>query len=336
MRTETIKRLEDRIAREDDLSKIAMPMDWGIDALVPPAVCTTLSPREQLMRYAARHRTRSDVFYRPDPTNEYVFSEGRLTFPSAIRTETPENNVVPCRVFETRRRSKAVILLPHWNARKGRYKALGVLLRSLGVTTLEVPLPYSEERRPAQMTGADSLLSANLGRTIRSVRQAVLDCRLATDWLEGRGYSRIGLLGCSLGSAIGVVLMAHEPRLRAGALLLMGSDFAETVWMSHATRHIEQAVCQVLTLAELKQIWSVISPTSYAAKLQHSSPLLVISGRHDRVCPPHLTQQGIEAMARAGLDYTWKVWPCGHYTLGAFPYKFYLATTLASFFRRAL
>lgn len=336
MHRDTIKRLEEQIAGEDDLGKIAAPMDWGLDTLAPAPVCSRLDPRETLLRYAAEHRAHSDVFYRPRPTSEYVHCGGRLTFPSAIQTETRENNIVRCRVFETRRRARAVILLPHWNAPAGRYAPLGVLLRTLGITALEMALPYSEERRPAQMKGADYLLSANLGRTIRSVRQTVLDARLAIDWLALRGYERIGLIGCSLGSAIGFLVLAHEPRLRAGALLLMGADLAETVWLSRATRHIQRAVRQVLTLADLQGIWSIISPASYVGKLPPSLPLLVISGRHDRVCPPHLTQQGIAALAREGLDYTWKVWSCGHYTLGTFPYTIYLAAALARFFRRTL
>jgi len=41
-------------------------------------------------------------------------------------------------------------------------------------------------------------------------------------------------------------------------------------------------------------------------------------------------------MQRTGLDYTWKIWSCGHYTLGTFPYKLYLAGTLLRFFGRTL
>jgi hypothetical protein len=332
-----VKRREEQLASEDDLSKATIPMDWGLDALLPNTLQPNASPHGQLLDYVTHHRSRSDLFYQPEPTTQYAFSGHCLTFPSHIHTETVENNIVKCQVFEARSRSKAIILLPHWNSENNRYNTLASLLRAVGITTLQMTLPYHEGRRPAHMKSADYLLSANLGRTIRSVRQAVLDCRLAIDWLARRGHQQIGLLGSSLGSAIGFVLTAHEPRIKTAALLLMGSDFADTIWMSRATQHIQHAVRKVLRLEELRQILSIISPTTYVAKIKNRSlPLLLVSGRHDQVCHPHLTQQGIDALAREDLDYTWKVWSCGHYTLGMFPYKFYLAATLMRFFRRTL
>jgi len=332
-----VKQREEELASEDDLSKATIPMDWGLDALVPDILLPNGGPHRQLLDYVTHHRTHSALFYRPEPTAQYAFSGRCLTFPSHLQTETVENNIVKCRVFEARSRSKAIILLPHWNSENNRYDTLASLLRAVGITTLQITLPYHGERRPAHMKSADYLMSANLGRTIRSVRQAVLDCRLAIDWLERRGHQHIGLLGSSLGSAIGFVLTAHEPRIKTAALLLMGSDFADTIWMSRATQHIQQAVREILTLEELRQIWSIISPTTYVTKLRNRLlPLLVVSGRHDRVCHPHLTQRGIDAMAQEKLDYTWKVWSCGHYTLGTFPYKLYVAAELVRFFRKTL
>lgn len=337
MLSNTVKRREDELALEDDLAKATIPMTWGLELLTPSSAAAASNPHDQLLAYATHHRERSDLFYQARPTSEYALVGNRLSFPSNLQTETPENDIVRCQVFETRKTSKAVVLLPHWNAENNRYNRLAALLRAAGIATLQITLPYHEERRPPAMKNADYLLSANLGRTIRSIRQAILDCRLAIDWLEQRGYQHIGLVGSSLGSAIGFVLTAHEPRIKTAALLLMGGGFAETVWMSHATRHIQEAVRKLLTLKELSEVWSVISPTTYAVKLRDRSlRLLVVSAREDRVCHPHITQQGIDALAREDLDYQWKVWSCGHYTLGTFPYKFYLAAELVRFLRRSL
>ena len=48
------------------------------------------------------------------------------------------------------------------------------------------------------------MVSANLGLTIRSCRQAVLEGRMVLDWLTQRGHQRIGVLGVSLGTAAGI------------------------------------------------------------------------------------------------------------------------------------
>ncbi len=41
-------------------------------------------------------------------------------------------------------------------------------------------------------------------------RQSVLDVRACVDWLERKGYSRIGVLGTSLGSCVAFIAAAHD------------------------------------------------------------------------------------------------------------------------------
>jgi len=68
------------------------------------------------------------------------------------------------------------------------------IFNGLGMTALRLTLPYHEERRPPELERADHLVGSNIGRTIQSMRQAVLDTRAAVRWLKEQGFERIGIL----------------------------------------------------------------------------------------------------------------------------------------------
>jgi pimeloyl-ACP methyl ester carboxylesterase len=280
----------------------------------------------------------SEHFYAIDETRAEFIQEGdRLWFTSPIRTETPQNNRAGGRVFETRRRERAVVILPHWNATGASYDRFAGLLRWAGIAAVRLSLPYHDFRRPAGMKLATPMVSANLGRTIRSCRQAVLEARLAAGWLRHRGYERIGLVGCSLGSSIATITAAHEPRVTALALILMASHFGEVVWSGRATRHIRRALEGRLTLEQIIEVWSLISPESYTRRIAAAGvPLLVLSGRMDEVFRPHLTERFIDRLREQKVPHRWETWDCGHYTMGAFPISMFVFGAVARFLKESL
>ncbi len=115
-----------------------------------------------------------------------------LRFTSAARTPYPENNLVNARWFPARGR-RAIVLLPHWNADAIAYTGLCRVLNLLGISVLRLSMPYHDIRMPAEIRRADYAVSANIGRTLDSVRQGVIDIRCCLDWLEQQGYRQLGL-----------------------------------------------------------------------------------------------------------------------------------------------
>ena len=97
-----------------------------------------------------------------------------LRFTSPVTTPFPENNLVNARWFPARGR-RAVVLLPHWNADGLAYNSLCRVLNWLGIAVLRLSMPYHDIRRPVGVHRADYAVSANIGRTIDSVRQGVID-----------------------------------------------------------------------------------------------------------------------------------------------------------------
>jgi hypothetical protein len=48
--------------------------------------------------------------------------------------------------------------------------------------------------------------------------------------------------------------------------------------------------------------------------------MLMFSGRYDLTFPAHLTQQGYDEFERLSIPVRKEWLPCGHYTMGKFPF----------------
>src|SRR6185503_14746465 len=111
----------------------------------------------------------------------------------------------------------AVVVLPQWNAQPDSHVEACRIFNGMGMTALRLTVPYHEARRPPELERADHLVSSNIGRSIQSMRQAVLDTRAAVRWLkEVEGFERIGILGTSIGSCISFLAFTHDMTIDVG------------------------------------------------------------------------------------------------------------------------
>ncbi len=331
---QAIARREEALAVESDHLKLIEPTSLGLDHL---GIQTAGSSINDLLAFVKARVADSDAFFAPPAPARPHVDGNRLTFPSPDPSGVPENDVVSCRLFEGRSKGRAVIVLPHWNSMAANYEGMGNWLRRLGLTAVYVSLPYHDERRPPGDLVGSGLVSANLGRTIRSCRQAVADARAVVGWLRERGYRRIGVVGSSIGSSLASLVAAHEPRVKALAQLLTASDFGEVVWTGRATRHVRQAFEGSLTLEQVNAAWSVLSPIAYVRRLRDRRvPVLAIAGRADRVFLPYLTERLLRSYREQGVRHESAWYRCGHYTVADFPWNALAMVRLARFLRRHL
>lgn len=328
-----IDRWEEAKAREDEPRKSPDPLTLGADAIFPGldddvGVAGLATRAEALSRDAT-------AFYTPPPgPAAFRYADGALTFRSDVATETPANDIAFARIVERSPAGPAAVILPHWNAREGTYRSFADALAKVGVTTAELTLPYHGRRNRDGAVIADWFLSSNLGRTVRSVRQGVLDARRVVDWLEARGHRSIYVMGASLGSCVAGLTGAHDPRIAGSALLLTAGDFADVVWTGRATRHIRAGIEPEIGRDALKAIWSPISLFPYVPKLARPAHrMLIVSARRDRVVLPPLTAAFVDALDAARARLRCRELGCGHYSLGAFPYSWLTFATVARFLR---
>jgi hypothetical protein len=333
--------------------RLVRPFEWGADWIAPdhPAAAAEHAV-EQWVDEVMRD---TPSFFHAPATADYAFtpaaSEGQLKgeagtlrFPSALVTPHPENNVVVGRWFpaatETsltrqRGRGRAVVVLPQWNSDAEGHIGLSRLLARFGVSALRLSLPYHDTRMPPELTRADYIVSSNIARTVQVCRQAVLDARRAIAWLDSLGFERVGILGTSLGSCLAMLTSAHEPRIKAQALNHVSPYFADVVWRGLSTRHVREGLDGHLDLDRLRRLWRPISPFSYLERVRQTETLLVYAA-YDLTFPVDLSRLLIEEFRRLGLPHESAMLPCGHYSTGAAPFKFFDGYLLTRFLVRKL
>ncbi len=295
-------------------------------------------PIEYVIRLNECAIANSQEFFRYETPAKFETKDEWLEFRSPIETPFAENNLVRARWFPARNGSrKAVVVLPHWNATLPQHNALCAGLQRLGIGALRLSLPYHDLRMPAGMTRADYAVSSNICRTIDASRQAIVDTRCCVDWLEARGHESVGIVGTSLGSCYAFLASAHDPRIRVNVFNHCSTYFADVVWEGLSTRHIRESLESSLDLRTLRKLWLCISPPSYwdlfNGKEKRSK---IIYTRYDTTFPPHLSRQVIEGARRHKWRHEVSVLPCGHYTMGEFPFKYITGYEICSFLKRNL
>ena len=286
---------------------------------------------------------RSDRFYAQPEINGWQLIGDHLTWLSAVETPSAENNIVHARLFTPRRERKnkpraAVVVLPQWNAQPDSHVEACRIFNGLGMTALRLTLPYHEERRPPEIERAEYLVSSNIGRTIQSMRQAVLDTRAAVRWLKEQKFERIGILGTSIGSCTAFLAFTHDESIDVGVFNHVSGYFADVVWKGISTQHVKQAIKTSVTLEELREFWKPISPVPFVPRLLEMKrrPMRFIAARYDLTFPVDLSKQVIAEVKSRGIDLD-VVWlPCGHYTTAELPWKAIDAWKIATFMRKHL
>jgi hypothetical protein len=326
---------------ERDNNRIVRPFEWGA-SFVREHVNGD-DPRHLFREHTREVLARSEEFYALPQVTDYRLDDELLTWTSAIRTPSVENNTARARFFpapvkpESRER-RAVLILPQWNADSESHVALCRVLNRLGISALRLTLPFHEARRPPELERADYLVSSNVGRTIQSVRQAVLDARAAVSWLIEQGYNRIGIQGTSIGSCTAFLTYAHDERIAMGVFNHVSGYFADVVWRGISTRHVREGFGEALTLEELREYWLPISPIPFIPRLLkiRPRPMRFIAARYDLTFPADLSREVIAEARRHDLplDVAWL--PCGHYTSGEKPWIYLDGWKMAAFFKKHL
>src|SRR6185295_11785016 len=112
--------------------RVVRPFDWGLEWIPSNGQMPGDPPETVLRQWVSHVMADTDAFFTPPVTNAYSLSAASpdgdrlLTFPSALETPHPENNIVYARLFPTstdrkrdslaaQARGAAVLVLPQWN-----------------------------------------------------------------------------------------------------------------------------------------------------------------------------------------------------------------------------
>ena len=187
------------------------------------------------------------------------------------------------------RRAPGVLLLHGYSSHKEQMAdSIGRVLLRHGIASLAIDLPLHGERRG----GMDMQAMRNPIALVSAWRLAQDEARLALGYLGARAEvdaGRLAIVGYSMGSFLGVLVAAAEPKVRA-LVLAAGGDLPDGTPFEKLVR----------TLAD---------PLRAVRKLD-GRPLLMVHGKRDRTVTPAQAQRLFDAAAEPK---TLRWWDAGHY-----------------------
>ncbi len=324
-----------------DNNRIVREFEWGVDYVTDHA--NGDDPRKIFAEFSKNTVANSEDFFCSPEISDFKFDisdpENILTWTSGIDTPSVENNTAYAKYFpHATNKKSAVLVLPHWNAKAGTYFDLCKTFNKLGLSALRLTLPYHEERMPPELERADYLVAPNVGRTLQSLRQAVVDTRSAVRWLKQQGYEKIGIVGTSIGSCVGFFAFTHDMRIDTAVFNHVSGYPADVVWHGLSTYHVKESIGANVTLEELREYWLPISPMAYMDRLAAlpPRPQSYIYTLYDLSFPVDLSRDTIAALRSHKIKHKETVIPCGHYTLGEKPWVYYDGYKIVSFLRKHL
>ena len=326
-----------------DTSRVVQRFDWGAEWLEGFGFPrhTERANGDMASRMAAfadAALADSDRFFSYAPVSDYRLRDGRLNFTSPAPSGYPENDLVHAMWFPAPRdRGRALVLLPQWNSGPDGHIGVAKLLNRFGISALRLSLAYHAERMPAGFQRAEYHVSSNVGRTIHASRQSIIDVRACLDWLQERGYARLGILGTSLGSAVAFIAAAHDARVRTGIFNHVSRYFSDVVWTGLATRHVREGMEGSITQDDLRRYWAVISPAAYLDRLVgRDMQSLLIWARYDTCFLPVYSRRLVQDFRDLKLPHKVMTLPCAHYTTGQFPFNLMDGLAMCRFAARNL
>ena len=337
-------------------NRVVRPFGWGMEFLGEDA--NGENPREFFRKYAKTAVENSDEFFFSPEIPDYKLSSNSraraaftgkkkrlktdpktLTWMSGVKTPSTQNNTAYAQYFpHSENRKSAVVVLPHWNAKAGTYFDLCGFFNKVGLSALRLTLPYHEERMPPELERADYLVAPNVGQTLQSLRQSVVDTRSAVRWLKLQGYEKVGIVGTSIGSCVGFFAFVHDLEIDAGVFNHVSGYVADVVWQGLSTYHVRAGIGDNVSLDELREYWMPISPMAYMDRLAKlpPRPQRYIYTLYDLTFPIDLSRQMMEALRKTGVEHDEVSIPCGHYTLGEKPWVYLDGYKIISFLRKHL
>jgi Prolyl oligopeptidase family len=337
-----IRRYEHRRWTTDDNRRV-QPFHWGLEHIGGDP--SDPHPAEYVRQYAKYAIENSPEWFAAAPANDYALDlENVLSFSSSVESPWPENNQVYAQLFPANtpagghhKTPPAVLVLPNWNAKWHGQRGLCEWLQRIGITALKMSMPYHDRRMAKGHERADQVCGPNIGLTLQANRQAVHDARRCLRWLEQQGHTRLGILGTSLGSSVGYIVLMHDPAIKAGGFFHFSTYYADVVSQGMTTNHVWEGLRNHVTVDELRDYWAPISPMPYVERgMGADRKSFLVYGKYDPTMLPELSRQMLAALRRNGARPRSLQLHCGHYSLELAPFSYIAGYRMLSFLRSAL
>ena len=201
----------------------------------------------------------------------------------------------------------------------------------LGYNVYHFTLPYHFERNSNDsLYNGELMISADIDRTLISIKQAVSDLRALICWLKENGSGKVILIGISLGGFITNLTSVIDKKIDALISVMYANSLAYSVWHTVPGKYIkEDFMANDFTYDKLKQHWALITPSLFKPQIPKDK-ILLFSGLYDKY------------VVKEDTDLLWESWErpkriiydCGH--AGIVLYKKTIAKDTVSFISELL
>lgn len=213
----------------------------------------------------------------------------QLQFPSYIKSKHSANDTVYGEYFKPLggARGPAVLVLDILDGAELVSRGEAVWLAAHGIPAMTLSMPYYGKRRPPGEK--IRMISLDINQTLDNVRQAVFDARRGLAWLSQQPEvdpQRIGIVGTSLGSFLGALCTAAEPRVSFACLLLGGGNLVESYYEHPQAAFMLQGLRLIgISKSILQRQIAAVDPITYANHLKEKS-ILYVGASQDEIVPP--------------------------------------------------
>ena len=204
-----------------------------------------------------------------------------------------------------------VIVLPVWGVSSYPSNTIAAGLRSHSEGDVHVLLVDGERLLfDWDAMGAaedEAAFQAGLARTVEHFVDTVIDIRRLVDWAQQRPEvdpTRIALVGFSMSAIVGSVVLANEPRIGYGVLVVGGADLHEVLAVCNGRiRRAREALLERFDWsleefkAQLEGPLEPVNPMRFAGRVDPAR-LLVIDAADDSCMPEAARERFWQAMGR--------------------------------------
>ncbi len=334
-----IANLDDIGFKKHEKIKFVREFSWGLNYLGLDENYS--DPLKAVIDFNIKNIAAGNDYYIPPKLTlkDFYQSNNKLSFESTIKSNFKNNDVAIFNYFPVQNPKGVIIVVPHWNAEGDRYDKIAKLLNKLNYSTLRMVLPFHYGRDDGTITSSTRMVSSNIGLTLLSMQQSVRDLLSSIDWLYAKGLTNIGILSSSIGSCVGFLAAAHDPRIKAFFANHMSSYFGDVVLTGASTQHIAKSISGNISPEDLRQCWALNSPQYFVTDLMKYNKelkMFIMAGKYDTTFPIELTELIIDELNKSGFKYQKMILPCGHYSLGNYWFKYIDAFQIGRFFLKHL
>jgi dienelactone hydrolase len=241
----------------------------------------------------------------------------RVAFPSPLPGPHEANNTVRGLYYAPRADGptppSAVVLHGYRQGVYGPARLFARWCAEAGWGGMALALPYHISRRVKGTRSGELMVTADLGRLLAAIRQAVADALAAAEMLRRAGAPGVAIVGGSIGGWVAALAAACEAELDAVVLIVPVTEPALLLERLAILEAHRRALAEAgVTRGEMERALEPVTPRSLAPAVPLER-MLFLYGDHDLVNPP----ETIDRLWRAWGRPARRVYPYGHFSLVA-------------------